>query len=65
MPVTASSQDELQQMVKDCRARQARMDEWERELIRSLEERIAAGAALSQRQITQLNLVWDRVTEKG
>lgn len=61
----ATSEDELQQMVKDCRARQDRMTEWESGLITSLERCVAAGVAMSRRQIEQLNLVWDRVTEKG
>lgn len=63
--MTAISEDELQQMVKDCRARQRRMTEWECELIASLEQRVAAGVAMTRRQIEQLNLVWDRVTTKG
>lgn len=57
-----SAHDEHQQMVKDCIDREAKLTDWERSFIDSIERQIAQGRALSQKQADTLDSIWERVT---
>jgi hypothetical protein len=57
-----SDHDEHQQMVKDCIDREAKLTDWERNFIDSLERQLDQSRALSQKQADTLNTIWERVT---
>ncbi len=57
-----SNHDEHQQMVKDCIDREAKLTDWERSFIDSIERQIAQGHTLSQKQADTLDSIWERVT---
>lgn len=57
-----SDHDEHQQMVKDCIDREAKLTDWERSFIDSIERQLAQNRALSQKQADTLDSIWERVT---
>lgn len=57
-----SAHDEHQQMVKDCIDREAKLTNWERSFIDSIERQLAQDRALSQKQADTLDSIWERVT---
>ena len=57
-----SAHDEHQQMVKDCIDREAKLTDWERSFIDSIERQLAQDRALSQKQADTLDYIWERVT---
>ena len=57
-----NAHDERQQMVKDCIDREAKLTDWERSFIDSIERQIAQDRALSQKQADTLDSIWERVT---
>ena len=57
-----SAHDEHQQMVKDCIDREAKLTEWERSYIDSIERQLAQDRPLSQKQADTLDSIWERVT---
>ena len=57
-----SDHDEHQQMVKDCIDREAKLTDWERSFIDSIERQLAQDRALSQKQADTLDSIWERVT---
>ncbi|CAM3842252.1 MULTISPECIES: hypothetical protein [Burkholderiales] len=57
-----SAHDEHQQMVKDCIDREAKLTDWERSFIDSIERQLAQDRALSQKQADTLDSIWERVT---
>lgn len=57
--------DEHEQMVADCEARESRLTEWEAGFIDSLRRRLDRGGSLTDQQAEALDRVWTRVTHKG
>lgn len=57
-----NAHDEHQQMVKDCIDREAKLTDWERSFIDSIERQLAQDRALSQKQADTLDSIWERVT---
>lgn len=57
--------DEHEQMVADCEARESRLSDWEREFVDSLRTRIDAGKSLTGQQSDVLERVWNKATAKG
>ncbi len=57
-----SAHDEHQQMVKDCIDREAKLTDWERSFIDSIERQLAQDRLLSQKQADTLDSIWERVT---
>lgn len=52
--------DEHQQLIEDCEAREQQMNEWEREFVASIRSQLKRG--LSPKQVATLNSIWERVT---
>jgi hypothetical protein len=57
-----SAHDEHQQMVKDCIDREAKLTDWGRGFIDSIERQLSQDRALSQKQADTLDSIWERVT---
>ncbi len=57
-----STQDEIQQMLDDCEARESRLTEWEAEFIDSVSRQFADKGSLSEKQDARLEAIWERVT---
>ena len=57
-----SAHDEHQQMVKDCIDREAKLTDWERSFIDSIERQLAQDRPLFQKQADTLDSIWERVT---
>lgn len=60
--MTASTQDDHQQMVQDCENRDSKLTDWERGFIDSLGAQLAKGHRLSEKQAERLDDIWERVT---
>lgn len=59
------STEDHHEMIEDCLDRESRMSDWEEEFIESLEEWLANGKTLTERQAEKLEDVWERVTKNG
>jgi hypothetical protein len=57
--------DETQQLIEDCEARESRLTDWERGFVDSIKGQLAGGGSLTKLQAEKLGEVWDRVTAKG
>jgi hypothetical protein len=57
--------DDTQQLIDDCEARESRLDDWERGFLDSIKAQLAGGKALTERQAEKLGAIWDRVTARG
>jgi len=57
-----NTHDEHQLMVKDCIAREAKLTDWERGFINSLEHQLEQERTLSEKQADTLDAIWERVT---
>lgn len=55
--------DDAQQMVDDCEARESRLNDWEGEFISSIDGKLWCD--LSEKQRAKLESIWERVTENG
>jgi len=53
---------EHQLMVQDCIACEAKLTDWERSFIDSLEHQLAQDRTLSEKQADKLDAIWERVT---
>ena len=49
-------------MVADCVQRESKLSDWERSFIDSLENQLANGRALSEKQVARLDEIWEKVT---
>ena len=56
---------EYQEMVNDCQNREALLNDWETNFIDSIEEQLAERGFLSDKQISILERIWEKVTERG
>lgn len=54
--------DEHATMVADCEKRESKLTDWERSFIDSLNQQMAKGRALSEKQAETLDRIWERVT---
>ena len=54
--------DEHPQLVKDCIDRAAKLTDWERSFIDSIERQLEQDRPLSQKQADTLASIWERVT---
>lgn len=57
--------EEVEQMMADCEAREGRLTDWERGFLDSIRNYLDRGGFLSERQSEKLERIWDRVTEAG
>lgn len=57
-----SDRSEHATMVADCIQRESKLSDWERSFIDSLDNRLAAGAALTDKQVDRLDEIWEKVT---
>lgn len=53
------------QLVEDCQRRRRLLNDWEREFIDSIAQRLASGKPLAPRQVTTLDEIWDKATAEG
>lgn len=51
-------------MIADCEAREARLNDWERNFIDSISKQHAEGR-LTSKQFETLERVWEKVTDEG
>ena len=54
--------DEYEQMLQDCIKRDAKLTDWERDFVESLDHRLAKGKTPTPKQCAVLDRIWDRVT---
>lgn len=57
-----TTRDEHVAMVADCVQRESKLSDWERSFIDSLENQLANGRALSEKQVARLDEIWEKVT---
>ena len=57
-----SDRSEHAAMVADCIQRESKLSDWERSFIDSLDNRLAAGFALTDKQAATLDDIWEQVT---
>jgi len=57
--------DDHDQLLADCEAREARLTDWERGFIDSLQRQRAEGRSLTAKQSETLDTIWERVTARG
>lgn len=57
--------DEYATMLDDCENRQSRMTDWEIAFVASLQEQLADGRQLSEKQVRRLDELWERLTARG
>lgn len=57
--------EEWQQMIDDCGDRESRLNEWETEFIESIDSQLYGTGSLSPKQVSILERIWEKVTEKG
>ena len=53
---------EHEQMIEDCENRESRLSDWERGFIASIGEQLESGRTLSEKQISRLDSIWEKVT---
>ncbi len=58
-------QEEWQQMVEDCEARESRLSDWETNFIDSINDQLFKSIGLSRKQSDILNTIWEKATERG
>lgn len=57
--------DEYLQMITDCQARNAYLNDWERGFLEGLALRLRAGGKITLLQTEKLDQIWQRVTDNG
>jgi len=57
-----SDRDEHATMVADCVQRESKLSDWERSFIDSLDNRLAKGLGLTEKQVERLDEIWEKVT---
>ena len=57
--------DEYLLLISDCERRSSRMNDWDREFIKSLRSRIEKNRAPTKPQINKLDEIWEKVTRSG
>ena len=57
-----SERDEHATMIADCVARESKLSDWERSFIDSLGNYLSSGGALSEKQVAQLDKIWNAIT---
>lgn len=56
---------EVEQMLKDCEARESRLTDFERGFIDSAQKRVDDGKGLTPTQVQTLEEIWEKATVKG
>lgn len=54
--------DEYERMLEDCQHREAKLTDWERDFVDSLDRRLAHGKTPTPKQCEVLDRIWERVT---
>jgi hypothetical protein len=54
--------EEAMSMIDDCIKRDNKMSAWECDFIESIKEQLIARGKLSEKQMTTLNTIWEKVT---
>lgn len=57
-----TTNDDHQLMLIDCINRESKLTDWERTFIDSLDDQMAKGHRLSEKQAERLDEIWERVT---
>lgn len=57
--------EENEQMIKDCEARESRLNDWERSFIDDVGRRLADGKSLHPNTESRLVAIWEKATENG
>jgi len=57
--------DDEHQMIKDCEARESKLDDWERGFIDSIGNQLAEKEFLTTKQCDKLGEIWERITRDG
>lgn len=58
----ASKHEEWPDMIEDCQQRESKLSDWERSFIDSIEQQLARGGTLTEKQREQLDCIWEKVT---
>lgn len=58
----SSTADEIEQMVADCIDHESKLTDGERVFIDSISGQLSKGRRLSEKQVTWLEEIWERVT---
>ncbi|EKD22453.1 MAG: hypothetical protein ACD_86C00003G0016 [uncultured bacterium] len=54
--------EEQSQQIEDCMNRESQMSDWERGFIQSIQEQREAGRFLSDKQVSRLDIIWEKLT---
>ena len=65
METRMTPSDDHPLMVIDCEKRESRMNDWEIGFIKSIQEQIGSGRALTSKQSEILDEIWEKVTADG
>lgn len=57
-----SQSDEHLTLITDCENRESKLSDWERGFIDSVRSQIEKGRALTDKQVQNLESIWERVT---
>lgn len=57
--------EEADQLIADCEARESRLSDWEGQFIDSIAKQRGNGRHLSEKQAETLERIWNKATEKG
>lgn len=55
-------EEDIGQMIEDCKKREAKLSSWEHDFIVSIETQFETRGSLSKRQLEILEEIWDKVT---
>ena len=58
----AESNEDLQQLVDDCVARERKLSSWDHDFLDSIQKRLDLNQPLTEKQVAALNAIWDRAT---
>jgi hypothetical protein len=59
---TPSTAEEHPQMLADCKARWAKLSEWEQTFVTNTSNQLTRGRPLTPAQVERLDEIWERVT---
>jgi len=56
---------EYQEMIEDCQDRDRYCTDWELGFLETIEDQLADRGFLSEKQVSILNRIWEKCTERG
>ena len=57
--------DEYLQMIKDCKKRESRLTDWERDFIASMSDWADKGRSFTPKQMEIIDQIWEQATANG